>query len=273
MDRAPGARSKALDGKYALDTAQPDEKQRLDEQAKLWDPLSFRQLAGLGVADGWRCLEVGGGTGTVARWLSERVGRTGQVVGTDLVTRWMDDVRAPNLQVRRHDIVVDPLEESTYDLVHARLVLTHLPQRDAIVTKLIGALKPGGWLLLEDADSQNFGVCHPPHALWARVAAAILGALDSAGADHEYGRRLPATLRSAGLTDIAAEGLLHTRPAPDLAPVFLPLLERLRERILDLGLATAADLDGIVDEFHDESSSLWIFWPILVSARGRRGDA
>jgi SAM-dependent methyltransferase len=185
MDRAPGARSNALDGKYALDTAQPGEKQRLDEQAKLWDPLSFRQLASLGVADGWRCLEVGGGTGTVARWLSERVGRTGQVVGTDLVTRWMDDVRAPSLQVRRHDIVVDPLEESTYDLVHARLVLTHLPQRDAIVTKLIGALKPGGWLLLEDADSQNFGVCHPPHALWAHVAAAILGALDSAGADHE----------------------------------------------------------------------------------------
>ncbi|HKE74935.1 MAG TPA: hypothetical protein VKB57_15040 [Acidimicrobiales bacterium] len=67
---------------------------------------------------------------------------------------------------------------------------------------------------------------------WATVAAAIFGALESAGADRGYGRRLPAAVRAAGLADVSAEGLVPIGPAAALAPVILPVLDRLRPRIL-----------------------------------------
>jgi SAM-dependent methyltransferase len=257
---------------YALDTARPVEKRRLDRQAALWDPFTFRQFDQIGVGEGWRCLEIGGGAGSVAIGLSRRVGPTGQVVVTDLETRWLEDMAVPNLEVRRHDVVADPIEEAAYDLIHVRLVLTHLPQRDRVLAKLVAALRPGGWLVAEEPDAHTFGISHPPHTTWAKVATAMLGALESAGADNTYGRKLGASLQSAGLLDVIAEGLLPARLAPDLAwSIVLPVLDQLRERILAMGLATDAELDSIVDEFQEDGSSLWIFPPVLVSARGRRG--
>lgn len=273
MDGEATAGIDARRGTYVLDTAQPMEKQRLDEQATLIDPFTFGRLDHVGVAAGWRCLEVGGGAGSVVSWLCQRVGPAGQVVATDLETRWLEGLAAsnPNLQVRRHDVVVDPLEDSAYDLIHARLVLAFLPRRDAVVTKLVSALRPGGWLVVEEPDAHTFGTSHPHHATWAKVATAMRRALESAGVDTTYGRKLPASLRSAGLTDLNVEGLLTPGLAPDLAsPIVLPMLDRLRDPILTMGSASATEIDSIVDEFRDQDSSLWIYPTIVVSARGRR---
>jgi SAM-dependent methyltransferase len=84
--------------------------------------------------------------------LCERVGPEGRVVAVDLEPVLLADVSAPNLEVRRLDVVVDELPEATFDLVHTRLVLIHLPQRDELVPKLARALRPGGVLLLEEPD-------------------------------------------------------------------------------------------------------------------------
>lgn len=73
---------------YFFDTAEQVERHRLEAQTALWDPFTFRILDGVGVAEGWRCLEIGAGTGSVASWLCERVGGSGHVVATDVETRW-----------------------------------------------------------------------------------------------------------------------------------------------------------------------------------------
>jgi tRNA A58 N-methylase Trm61 len=65
---------------------------------------------------GWRCLEVGGGAGSITRWLSEATGTTGRVVATDIDTRFPGDVSADNVEIRRHDVTSDPLEEDAFDL-------------------------------------------------------------------------------------------------------------------------------------------------------------
>jgi SAM-dependent methyltransferase len=54
--------------------------------------------------------------------------------------------------VRCHDVGVDPPPGDGFDLVHARLVLVHVPQRAAALAAMISALRPGGWLLVEEAD-------------------------------------------------------------------------------------------------------------------------
>ena len=92
----------------------------------------------------WNCLEVGEGGGSIAKWLCERVTSTGHVLVTDIDTRFLEQLRLPNLEVRQHNIVTDPLPERAFDLVHARLVLAHVPERNMALRKLISVLRPGG---------------------------------------------------------------------------------------------------------------------------------
>src|SRR4029077_20750563 len=94
------------------------EDERLDLLEQLFDPGSRRRRDL--VQPGWRCLEVGAGRGSMATWLAERVGPSGQVVATDLDTRSLDRLDLPNLQVVQHNIVDDPLDAlgpGSFDLV------------------------------------------------------------------------------------------------------------------------------------------------------------
>jgi SAM-dependent methyltransferase len=127
------------------------------------DPSTFRHLDAIGVAEGWRCLEVGAGAGSVARWLSQRVGPAGNVVAADLDVRFLGDISAQNVEVRRCDITQDPIEPSSYDLVHARNLLMHLRDPVAVLRRLTAALKPGGWLMTEDVDNGAVEAADPAH--------------------------------------------------------------------------------------------------------------
>jgi SAM-dependent methyltransferase len=123
--------------------------QGLREHREPWDRFTFRILTSIGVDEGWRCLEIGARTGSVAAWLQQRVGRRGLVVATDIESRWVEPRSSANLVVRHHSVLADPIAVG-YDLIHARLVLNHLPQREAVARKLVAALCPGGWLVVED---------------------------------------------------------------------------------------------------------------------------
>src|SRR5204862_509383 len=100
----------------------------------------------------WRCWEVGAGGPSVPDWLSEQVGPAGHVLATDVDLSWLDGRTGPNVELRRHDVAADPSPAGSFDLVHARLVLVHLVDRDRALRSMIAALRPGGWLLVEDAD-------------------------------------------------------------------------------------------------------------------------
>jgi SAM-dependent methyltransferase len=256
--------------RYVFDTAEHAERDRLAANAELWDPFTFRMLDEVGVASGWRCFEVGAGTGTVVEWLLDRIGPDGSVVATDIETRWLTSLGGPNLEVRHHNVADDPVEESGYDLIHARLVLEHLPQRDAIAARLVQALRPGGWLVLEDYDIRAIGVTVPECAPWTVVHRAAVGVLRDQGSDPMFGSRLLPLLQSIGLVDVRAEGTLQCRPVPDLAPVFRPVLERLRAPMVDSGRATEHDVDRAIGAFTPAGAPVSAYTPILVSARGRR---
>jgi 2-polyprenyl-3-methyl-5-hydroxy-6-metoxy-1,4-benzoquinol methylase len=102
------------------------ERERLAAIEAGLDPFSIECLQKLGVGAGWHCLEIGAGGGSIAEWLCRQVGPSGRVVATDLETKFLQAIEAPNLEVRRHDITADPLEPAAFDLVFARKVLEHL---------------------------------------------------------------------------------------------------------------------------------------------------
>ncbi len=259
-------------GTYSLANAAEQSRQRFASLEACFDTVTTRHLEEIRVAPGWSCLEVGGGGGSIARWLAERVGPRGRVVVTDIDPQRMR-IDRPNTEMRRHDITLDPLEEETFDLVHERLVLVHLPERDRALDRMITALKPGGWLLIEDFDiswMQLTPACAPADALlFRKVIASFHQILTGAGVDPAYGRRFHTMLREHGLIDVHAEG--HIQIAAGGSPTWRlhqANVEQLRDRLLRSGLLD----DDEIERFQrlvgspEFSSNYHPF----VSARGRR---
>ena len=261
--------------RYIFDNAWQQQRQRLAALEAWLDLGTTRQLDALGVAEGWRCLEVGAGGGSIADWLSKRVGASGRVLTTDLDTRFVEALDRPNLEVRRHDIVTDELEEGAFDLVHTRFVLIHLPERDQVLRKLVAALKPGGWLLVEEPDFIS-GVADPNSgaqaaALFDKLFAAHLRVQEARGIDTCYGRRLLSSLDAAGLGDVEAEGRVSILRfgAGSTGQVLGRLtFMQLREPMLEAGLATQPEFAALMALLEDPRFAFMTM--VVMAARGRR---
>ena len=117
--------------RYLLGNDAPEAMDRFTAFAMLFDPSTFRHMDALGLAAGWRCWEVGAGGTSVVAHLAERVGPAGHVLATDIDVAWAADAAAPNVTVLEHDVAGELPPGSPFDLVHARLVLVHVPERDA----------------------------------------------------------------------------------------------------------------------------------------------
>jgi len=198
---------------YTFDNAWQAARERLEASEAWLDPWSQQELKAVGVAAGWKCLEIGAGGGSIGRWLAGQAGPDGHVVATDLDTRILEGSAGPHLEVRQHDLNKDTLEQGWYDLVHARLVLSHLANRDEMLEKLIAALRPGGWIVIEDFDHLTLKQMSVPSRVsdqdataYKRLLEIALRFLASRGVDGEFGCRLYGLLRAQGLTDVHAEG-------------------------------------------------------------------
>ena len=197
------------DGYALADVAFEPERERLDILESLNDPASVAWLTRLGISDGWRCLDVGAGGGSVARWMAERVGANGTVVAADMDTRFLRALDLPNVEIRQLDILEDDIETDHYDLVHARFLLMHVSSPERALAKMVAAIKPGGWLLVEDGDYTNFAAVDRDHALSAVFDATFRKEMAfyvaSLQLDPLIGRKLPALVKRLELSDVDHE--------------------------------------------------------------------
>lgn len=250
------------------------ERERLESIALLTDPATIRYLKALGVAEGcgWRCAEVGAGAGSIARWLSTRVGYSGKVVAVDINTEYLKDLRAPNVEVREQDIVTTPLEKETYDLVHAKILLMHLPEREQVLQQFVDALKPGGCLLVEEADIRSIQTCAPPEPLLTRAANALTTFFYFSGADPGYGLKLLPAVKRTGLKNIGTDCQLTAVQAgtPEMQTISLSLA-KLAPMIVQAGLMGKHEVERAF-EILEEPSDFTIYTPITVSVWGQRAD-
>jgi SAM-dependent methyltransferase len=177
----------------------------------------------------------------------------------------MEHLRGTNVDVREHDLVTQSLPEGRFDLVHSRLVLMHLPERDQVLTRLIAALRPGGWLVLEEFDvhsTQSDPAVYPAETSLS-AAEAMRGVLRDRGVDICYGRRLPAILRARGLSDVRAAGRSYMWQAGSPGARLYGLsLEELRDDILDRYAISEAQFGADMarisrDDFVMASPILW----------------
>jgi SAM-dependent methyltransferase len=248
-----------IKSEYRLDNAWEHARERLAALERRHDPGTIRHFETLGVTEGWQCLEVGGGGGSITEWLCRRVGPAGRVVATDINTRFLEALNYGNLEVRAHNIVEDQLEGGVFDLVHSRAVLMHLPLRAVALKRMAAALKPGSWLLAEDGDFISFTV--DPRAgqdasdLWdkARIALAASG-----GTDPSYGRRLYADVCALGLADVEAEGRVSMgRGGTPYADFFRLSYSQSRARFIESGHLTPEEVDRLIGLF-DDPEFVWM---------------
>jgi len=257
--------------RYLLDNQQVEAGERFDALSKLFDPATFRRMDALGLSRGWRVWEVGAGGGTVPSWIA---GRTNEhVLATDIDTSWLD--RADTAyQVRRHDIGAEPAPEGSFDLVHARLVLVHVPERTAALATMIGALRPGGWLFLEEADpGLQPLVCPdeicPQQELANKLKVAFRSLLAERGADLSFGRTLPRLMRSAGLIDVEAEAYFPMAGQACNELETATILQ-IRDRLISTGLASIEEIEQHLANV--ASGRLDLATSPMVSAWGRRPE-
>ncbi|MGB3443265.1 MAG: methyltransferase domain-containing protein [Actinophytocola sp.] len=233
--------------RYLLDNRRPEAGERFVALAELFDPWTFRHLDDLGLGEGWRCWEVGAGGVSVPRGLAERVGPSGRVLATDIDVSWTEPAADGVLEVRRHDVLRDPPPSETFDLVHARLVLVHLSDRAAALRVLVDALRPGGWLVIEDADPALQPLAcpderGPAEELANRLRARIRTLMAERGADLAYGRTLPRLLRESGLSDVRAEAYSPIA-SPACSILEAATVRHVRDELLAAELATEEEIE------------------------------
>src|SRR5918911_563682 len=243
-------------GEYLLDNAWQLARRRLARLEEQLDPGTLLHLEALGVGAGWRCLEVGGGGGSVADWLCRRVGPGSSVLATDLDTRFLEAVRAPNLEVRRHDSVAEELPGAAFNLVHARTVLNHLGRRDVALRRMAAA---------PPADAG-------PAALFRRYWAAHDRFAAARGLDHAYGRRLYGDVCRLGLVDVGTEGRVSmVRGGTPQAELWRLSFQQVGEPTVRAGLLAERDLQAFLALLEDPGF-VWMGMTIMA-VWGRRPSA
>jgi SAM-dependent methyltransferase len=215
---------------------------------------------------GWKCLEIGGGGGSVVRWLCDAVGPQGCVVTVDLDTRFLEAIEAPNLEVFRADMVTEGLPDGPFDLIHSRAVLMHIPARDRLLAEIVARLRPGGMLLLEEFDFHSMGASPSPAygAFWLEAADILRRAV---GMDGTWAHNLPLRLSALGLCDIRARitTSLFQGGSPE-AEFFRVTWMQARDRVVGGGMPKEVFDEGAA-LLEDESQ--WLPSPANVTVSGR----
>ncbi|WP_327697957.1 methyltransferase domain-containing protein [Streptomyces sp. NBC_00459] len=254
-----------------LSNADDGERQRLAAIEAAYDPGTKRHLVALGVGHGSRVLVAGAGGGSIVRWAAEVVGLAGEVVAVDIDTRFVEPLAQlyPNVRVVRQDVVTEDLPGGGFDAACARLLLGHLPQREAVLAKLAATLVPGGGLLVEDFDWGSYGPAEP-NAEAEKAIEVVSAFVRSVGFDTAFGRRLPGVMRRAGLAGVDAEGLVLTLRGEtfSLEPMFRQTFERLLPRLIETGQLTEGEAAALHKRFDDPEHDMCT--QTLMSVWGRR---
>jgi SAM-dependent methyltransferase len=238
------------------------------ELSALYDAQTIRYIEQRGIEEGWHCLEVGGGAGSIASWLCTRVGPNGRVLANDIEPRFLETLVFSNLQVRRHDIRYEGLPEHQFDLAYARLVLMHLPGRELALQQMLTSAKPGGWIVVEEFDNLSIlpNSTANPGEEELKVIRAGLRVLTAHGVELRYGRWLPRQLRSLGLVNVGAEAStsMWQGDSPGTR-LYKHAFEELADPILRSGLISDAEFETDMRRLEEldflmPSPMMWTAW-------------
>jgi ubiquinone/menaquinone biosynthesis C-methylase UbiE len=271
------------DHRYLHGTA-PAEQERLGLMNRLHNDNSRRERT---LAGGVKVLDVGCGLAQLAGEWARQAGPNGRVIGIErsseqlLVAQQLAarDGEASLVEFRQGPAERLPLaddEWGTFDVVHARFLLEHVPDPLAVVQQMVRAARPGGRIVLEDDPHDTLRLWPDPPG-FSRLWAAYQRTYDRLGCDPLVGHRLVSLLAQTGAEPVriawpffgacAGESELLAAYVENV----IGILEGVREAILSLGEFEPASFDACLAALRD-----WArrpdaaFWYAVSWAEGRR---
>lgn len=207
-----------------------------------WAELRQTWLDFSGVRPGDRVLDVGCGTGVVARDLVELVGERGKVVGVDpserlievAVRRMEEEGLRERIEFRCTDGAALPFPDGSFDLVVASAVFGHIPNGLEVLAEMVRVARPGATVVAFDHDIDMIVINAADRELTRRIVHAYCDRYFTSG---WAGRELYAMFWEAALEEIQVLPLMHT------STQFEPYWKRMVER-----LSTVAVKTGVVSE-------------------------
>jgi SAM-dependent methyltransferase len=265
--------------KYVLPTGDKDAA-RLDVVQEVYGPISIRALEAAEMGGARRAADIGCGTGTMSRWLAERMGGGSRVDAIDISDDQLVVARASHPAAGAGTITYSlasayetNLPEARYDIAFVRLVLCHLKEPDKAVAAMARLLKRGGRLVIVDMDMFSFlAMPHSEHyQRWLEMGR---GHQRNIGVDYAVGTRLPDLLAGAGLetTFLAAE-----QPIYNMGPgkhLWQNTWRNALPYVVKAGSVTQAEGDELIAGMaaHDARLDVWIAVAKMFAAVGRKGD-
>jgi SAM-dependent methyltransferase len=226
------------------------ELSRLRAQASEYEAEARWLLDTTSLRPGSRVVDVGCGPIGILALLAEKVGTEGEVVGLEREPRFAALARheigrlgLSNVRVVEADALASGLDKGSFDLVHERLVLVNVPERQRFLQEMLSLAAPGGSIALEDIDNVSW-LCEPGHESWDVLIQVFHKVFRAGGGDPFIGRRLPALMKELGLVDVGSRvQVALPQPGQYRRTHLISLMGSVRAKVLEMGLMDERELD------------------------------
>lgn len=255
------------------------EQERLQQQALELAGESASLFEQIGIAQGWRVVEIGCGPQGCLELLSSRVGPTGSVIGVELsdhavqlAREFLSERRISNVEVRQGNAAATGLPREQFDLATARLVLVNIPEPEKVVSEMAALVRSGGLVAVHEADWCAH-VCDPPLPAWDRLKQVLVSYSEAKGIDLYIGRRITRMLRDSGLVDIQVNPLIHIyEPDHGRRPILVQFANNLRDRIVAEGFISELEFSESIAslERHLGNPETLVVSHLFIQAWGRK---
>jgi ubiquinone/menaquinone biosynthesis C-methylase UbiE len=237
-------------GHYPIERRE-GEIERLRMQAAAIEFDASVMLDRIGVAPGWRCLDLGCGPGGIIELLSIRAGPTGRVIALDADPVLLEQARAlardrglGNVTFVQGDAYCTGLARGAFEFVHARFVASIVGRPTDLIAEAVALTCPGGIVALQDPDISTLK-CYPPHPAWDRLTQALEQVFACVGNDVRLAQGLYQLARRAGLEDVQYRPFLVGFRSEDRMADFLPAtVESVRRTLRRHGLIDEPELNA-----------------------------
>jgi ubiquinone/menaquinone biosynthesis C-methylase UbiE len=234
----------------------PEERERLLRQGRTHEPATRRVFDAVGLRPGWTCLDIGCGPGAVMQLMGELAGPSGEVTGIDRDAKAGREAveRLQATGTSRYRFVeadmesIDEIAGAPFDLTFARLALLHARDPVALLRKMYGWTKPGGYIAVQDIHIRTANLYPKPPA-WAELMRVLAETSERSGVDTEFAFKLPALFVEAGIG--VPDGTDMDLPMTSLEPfaaMFQALGRSLLPRAIALGVTTEARMQSVFRE-------------------------
>jgi SAM-dependent methyltransferase len=265
--------------RYILDGSDEDLR-RLLRIAEMSGEMARAAFGRLGVQQGWTAIDCGCGPIGGLAVMAEMVGPGGRIVGVDFNPAAVQRARGvvSALELGNVEVVAGDLHQldpaalgGPFDLAYSRLFLMHQADPVRTLRRIAGLLRPGGWLVAQEALRIPTPRSHPHLEALTGYWNLIYELLDRAGVPSGIVEDLPRSAREAGFEIAGMSGCFLTADPEMVFGLHAATLAAARERAIQSGIA-AGRIDDLVRDIRAavDDGYEWVSSPFYLDLALRK---